>query len=80
MAAKTIHPGSKEQFFNDKADCLWVRCTHLRHVEHVPFFRSFVLIGNEDCPEAIYLYRDEDPLVTDKPLTVINLLELEVAA
>lgn len=79
MTDKTIHPGSREQFFNDITDCAWLASTHLKGIKHAAF-RSFVLIGNEDSPEAVYLYDDIDPLVTDKPSQVITLLELEVAA
>ena len=75
-----IRPGSRAQFFNDKADCLWLRCTHLRGIKAIPFFRAFVIVGNEDCPECVYLYEGDDPVADETPLMIVNLLELEVAA
>ena len=76
---RLVHPGTKEQFFNDTTDCAWLLSTHLKGIKHKPF-SSFVLIGNEDCPEVVYLYEFADPLVTDKPTQIVTLLELEVSA
>lgn len=76
---KQVHPGTREQFFNDVTDCAWLLSTHLKGIKHQPF-ASFVLIGNGDAPDAIYLYEFPDPLVTDKPVQVVSLYELEVTA
>lgn len=77
--AFTPAPGSRQQFFNDLDDCIWVDLTHLKHIK-TPKFRSFLLLGNEDCPDEVRLYADADPLVTDTPVMTANLLELDVAA
>jgi hypothetical protein len=50
---------------SDPTDIAWLMSTHLKGVSTKPF-KSFVLIGNSDCPEAIYLYDFEDPLITDE--------------
>jgi len=65
--------GSRQQFFNEPEECLWLTSTALKGV-HTPPFNSFVLIGNEDAPEAVYLYAECDPLVTDKRVSIINFL------
>lgn len=72
-------PSSRAQFFNDPSDVTWLRATHLKHLPHKEF-NSFILFGNEDCPDKIYLYSTFDPLCTTAPVEIINLLELEVAA
>lgn len=69
----TPHIGSREQFMNEPDDIAWLRSTHLKGVSTA--FESFVLVGNEDAPEAVYLYPDADPLVTDKP-RIINFGEV----
>ncbi len=68
---------SNHEFFSHPSDCLWLTSTHLKAVAHPPF-KSFVLVGNEDCPEAVYLYPDNDPLVSDKA-KLIDLTPLESA-
>jgi len=68
---------TREQFFNSAEDIAWLHATHLKGINSV--FESFVLVGNEDCPEAVYLYRDADPLVTDKA-RIINLMAMQEAA
>ncbi len=69
--------GSREQFFNEPSDISWLMSTHLKGINAT--CSSFVLVGNEDSPEAVYLYDDEDPLVTDRA-RVINLMTLKEAA
>ena len=67
------HIGSREQFFNEPDDCAWLASTHLKGMNVA--FESFVLVGNEDSPDAVYLYADADPLVTDKA-RIINLYKV----
>lgn len=55
-----------EQFFNDPEDVQWLIDTKLGGRTDLKF-ESFVLIGTEDCPEAVDLYVDRDPLVSDTP-------------
>lgn len=68
LAVPDVAIGSREQFFNDQADIAWLKSTHLKGVNAT--FSSFVLVGNEDAPEALYLYPMPDPLVTDKAYIV----------
>lgn len=80
----TLHPNHDAvlnggALLSDPDDILWLLATHLKHIK-TPLFSSFVIVGNEDCPRAVYLYADADPLISDHPLRIINLLELEVAA
>ena len=58
----------KQIFLNTPEDCQWLRDTVLggRGV----MFESFVLYGNEDCPEKVDLYPMAEPLVTDEPHTI----------
>ena len=69
-AVPPVAIGSREQFFNEPSDIDWLFSTHLKGINVT--FNSFVLVGNEDCPEAVYLYHDSDPLVTDRA-RIINL-------
>lgn len=57
----------KIQFLNDPSDCDWLRDTALKGCP-LPsgyVFNSFVIYGNEDCPERVDLYESADPLYTD---------------
>lgn len=69
-AVPPVAIGSRERFFNEPSDCAWLASTHLKGINVA--FESFVLVGNEDSPDAVYLYPDTDPLVTDKA-RIINL-------
>lgn len=69
--------GSREQFFNEPSDISWLMSTHLKGINAA--FSSFVLVGNEDAPECVYLYDEVDPLVTDRA-RVINLTAMKEAA
>lgn len=51
----------RNQFLNTQSDCDWLRSTHLKNVPHLPKFRSFNMLGNEDSPTRIILYRDRNP-------------------
>jgi len=57
------------QFLNTPDDCNWLRETHLSDQEP-PTFRSFVMVGNEDCPDKVQLYAESDPLNRDTPVAV----------
>jgi hypothetical protein len=50
---------------SDPSDIAWLLSTHLKGVSTKPF-GSFSIVGNEDCPDAIYLYASADPLYTDE--------------
>lgn len=48
-------------FMNDEAECAWLRETHLKHVDPMPAFTSFVLHGQEAHPVQLDLYSQNDP-------------------
>ena len=60
----------RKTFMNEPADCEWLLSTHLKRVLGVRPFASFLLVGNEDCPEAVHLYADADPLVSDESIYI----------
>lgn len=59
-----------ERFYNKDSDCRWLRETHLapKNLNNgIPFeFRSFVLMGNEDCPSEIIIYGKRHPALSDR--------------
>ena len=56
----------KRQLYDTPEDCRWLEDTHLRQYNgSVLGFASFILEGNEDCPEGIELFVSEEPRVTD---------------
>lgn len=57
---------------NDAEDVEWLKDTHLKGKSH-PDFKSFILCGNEDCPDLLELYVGEDPLFGDSPVAVFVL-------
>lgn len=66
----------RSTFLNEPSDCEWLLSTALKQVQGVRPFASFVLVGNEDSPEAVYLYPDADPLVSDEA-TLINFGDMQ---
>lgn len=54
-------------FSNDPIDCEWLRETHLKHMDPMPEFKSFELLGNEDYPDNVVLYDTVIPTVLDAP-------------
>jgi hypothetical protein len=62
----------KEIYLNSPEDCQWLRETHLKDSNlnngPVPEFKSFCLFGNEDCPTAILIYKNEHPTIDHKPI------------
>ena len=63
---------------NEPEDVQWLLHAHLKGMNVAPF-RSFILVGNEDCPESVFLYEDSDPLITDKA-RIVNLVSMKEAA
>lgn len=66
----------EETFYPNSEDLEWLRETHLRNVHStlpIPEFHSFVLTGNEDCPQSIRLYVQRHPRYTDSPIAVYVL-------
>lgn len=59
---------------NCKADCDWLRKTHLKHVTTLPF-DSFMLEGNDDAPLRVALFRDAMPAYNSKPIAMYVLGE-----
>ena len=70
---------SNHTFMDQPSECLWLLSTHLKGMHPAPF-KSFVLVGNEDSPEAVYLYADSDPLVSDKATLIDLTLQYKEAA
>lgn len=60
----------KQQLLNESEDCQWLKDTHLKNKDY-PEFKCFVLYGNEDAPEKVELYANQEPLITDVPNVVI---------
>lgn len=58
----------RQTFLSDQEDLDWLRDVHLRFEREVPPFRSAVLTGNEDSPDMIELYADEEPVVFQSPV------------
>ncbi len=61
--------------YNTPDDISWILETHLRYYEELPSFLSFTLVGNEDSPEKVILYKRADPLTHDSPVAEIVLKE-----
>lgn len=62
---------TKQTFLNDPSDCKWLLETHFKPANlnnEIPFeFKSFCLFGNEDSPTELLIYKEEHPLISDKP-------------
>lgn len=63
---------AKETFINKPEDIQWLKDTHLKGLE-LPTFKSFVLHGNEDCPEKIDLHAAKMPNYDADPAAVYYL-------
>ena len=58
---------ARESFLDTPSDMKWLRETHLKkRVPRVKQYKSAVIIGNEDFPREIRLYRKVSPRYTDK--------------
>jgi hypothetical protein len=54
------------ELLNKPADIDWLFDTHLKAYPKLRGeYKSFILYGNEDCPDKIELYKAQDPLVGD---------------
>jgi hypothetical protein len=60
-------------FMNEPEDCRWLRETHLAGCADVPEFQSFLLHGNEDCPDKLELYALREPHYRTKPVAAYQL-------
>lgn len=58
-------------FLNTKDDLYWLFNTHLSGI-HFQTVKSFIMVGNEDCPDLIELYSDENPLFGQEPTFTID--------
>jgi hypothetical protein len=54
-------------YLNSNEDMQWLEETHLR-AHGLMGARSAVLFGNEDCPDAVELYCQENPLISSMPV------------
>lgn len=68
-----LTPGTRMAFFNEHEDLVWLKETHLSDAPQVPPFSSFIMYGNEDCPDAIVLYSQEEPTIMDSPVATYEL-------
>lgn len=55
----------KLELLTTAEDCQWLRETHLKGFT-LPSFASFMLRGNEDCPESVGLYKSAEPTIRDE--------------
>lgn len=62
------------QLLNDPLDCEWLRSTHLRRLDPLPF-KSFEICGNEDTPTCVKTYFHQAPTVFDTPLETFTQSE-----
>ena len=61
------------QFLNSPADCKWLKQVHLS--PRSAKFRSFILEGNEDCPERVILYKTKEARIDEMPVEIYNYNE-----
>jgi hypothetical protein len=55
------------KLLNDIEDIAWLETTHLKkHKEVHGKFNSFILYGNEDCPDRVELYKKKEPTINSK--------------
>jgi len=59
----------KNEFLNSLEDIGWLCSTHLKG-KNSPVFNSFILSGNEDCPDKVELFKKQDPHYKSKPIAV----------
>jgi hypothetical protein len=58
----------KAEFLNSINDIGWLQTTHLKQYHFV--FNSFIIYGNEDCPDKIELFKRLEPTINSKPFAV----------
>jgi len=56
----------KSQFYNTIEDLRWILTTHLKDFPCL-YFNSFIVYGNEDCPEKVELFKKLNPNYDAKP-------------
>lgn len=61
----------KQVLCNDPVDVQWLKDTHIKHLNPMPEFKAFEMLGNEDAPDKVILYADVCPLVFDQPTRVL---------
>ena len=54
---------------NSLEDIGWLLSTHLKE-KNPPVFNSFILHGNEDCPQKVELFKKQMPYCHSKPIAV----------
>lgn len=55
-------------FLNSLEDIGWLLQTHLKGCNIM--FNSFILTGNEDCPDKVELFRQINPKASNKPKAI----------
>ena len=66
---------TRQQFYNESEDIKWILETHLKNAAefHRKNLKSFVLEGNEDCPQRIICYAVSDPECATHPFVTYIL-------
>lgn len=68
----------KANILNSRLDRQWLRETHLKPANlpagyALPLWRCALLDGNDDCPQAIHLFADENPAFDADPVAILRL-------
>jgi len=58
----------KTEFLNTLEDIAWLQTTHLKM--YAMTFNSFIIYGNEDCPQKVEIFKRVNPTINSKPLAV----------
>jgi hypothetical protein len=58
----------KIEFLNALEDIGWLQTTHLKMFSLS--FNSFIIYGNEDCPQKVEIFKRINPTVNSKPMCV----------
>ena len=64
----------KELFLNHIDDIGWLLSTHLKG-QNPPVFNSFIISGNEDCPDKVELFKKLMPHYRNKPIATYKANE-----
>ena len=56
---------ANETILTTPEDLQWLRETHLKYCKSLPVFVVAVIVGNEDFPDSIHLYK-EDSVTSQK--------------
>jgi hypothetical protein len=61
------------KFLNKSEDLNWLFITHLKDFKHIfEVTKSFILIGNANCPELIELYDTKEIYLGQKPILTVK--------